>query len=182
MTSDLIPSSNHVRNQSSASGVAVEFLEKFRPSGPWVLTAIKPDGPIETITANGADDVRGFVERNNGVRNLYFSVNPTRTTMFSKAAKVDISAIAFVLSDLDPRADERQRRPRLGTSPLLRVSHRRPPPSSTAATACKHSGDWLNPSNCQNRTSLRMIRVSSSGSIHQRRRRSSTTPKVASKP
>jgi predicted P-loop ATPase len=86
--------------------MAVEFLEKLRPSGPWVLTAIKPDGPIETITANGADDVRGFVERNNGVRNLYFSVNPTRTTMFSKAAKVDISAIAFVLSDLDPRADE----------------------------------------------------------------------------
>jgi predicted P-loop ATPase len=85
---------------------AVQFLEKLRPRGPWILTAIKPDGPIETLTANNANDIRVFVERNNGVRNLYFSVNPTRHMMSSKAAKVDISAIEFVLSDLDPRADE----------------------------------------------------------------------------
>jgi len=92
--------------REAVADAALDFLEKLRPGGPWVLTAIKPDGPIETITANNADDVRAFVERNNGVRNLYFSVNPTRSAMSSKAAKVDISAIEFVLSDLDPRADE----------------------------------------------------------------------------
>lgn len=92
--------------REAVADAAIDFLDKLRPGGPWVLTAIKPDGPIETITANNADDVRAFVERNNGVRNLYFSVNPTRNAMSSKAAKVDISAIEFVLSDLDPRADE----------------------------------------------------------------------------
>jgi hypothetical protein len=62
--------------REAVADAALDFLEKLRPGGPWVLTAIKPDGPIETITANNADDVRAFVERNNGVRNLYFSVKP----------------------------------------------------------------------------------------------------------
>ena len=35
---------------------AVEFLALLRPGGPWVLTAIVPDGTIETITAKTADE------------------------------------------------------------------------------------------------------------------------------
>jgi hypothetical protein len=52
--------------REAVADAAIDFLDKLRPGGPWVLTAIKPDGPIETITANNADDVRAFVERNIG--------------------------------------------------------------------------------------------------------------------
>jgi hypothetical protein len=52
---------------------AVDFLEQLRPGGPWVLSAIVPDGPIDTITALAASDVRAFVARYDGKRNLYFS-------------------------------------------------------------------------------------------------------------
>jgi len=35
----------------------VDFLEQLRPGGPWVLTAITPDGPTKTITARTAAEV-----------------------------------------------------------------------------------------------------------------------------
>jgi hypothetical protein len=56
---------------------AVEFLEQLHPGGPWVLTAIIPDGATETITAQDAKAIDAFVTRHNGKRNLYYSVNPT---------------------------------------------------------------------------------------------------------
>ena len=91
---------------SCIASVPLAFLEKLRPSGPWVLTAIVPDGPTTTITARTPDEVDAFVRRYNGKRNMYYSVNPTRTAMSKKAAKTDIAAIEFALADLDPNADE----------------------------------------------------------------------------
>ena len=85
---------------------AVVFLKLLRRRGPWVLSAIVPDGAIETITATTVDDIRAFVSRHNGKRNLYYSVNPTRTAMDKKAAKVDIAAIEYLLADLDPQDTE----------------------------------------------------------------------------
>ena len=85
---------------------AVEFLELLRPDGPWVLTAIVPDGGTETTTARTADEIAEFVAKHNGIRNLYYSVNPTRGSMTKKAAKTDIAAIEYLLSDLDPQPDE----------------------------------------------------------------------------
>jgi hypothetical protein len=85
---------------------AVVFLKLLRPGGPWVLSAIVPDGAIETTTALTADDIRKFVRDYNGKRNLYYSVNPTRKPMASKAAKVDIAAIEYLLADLDPEDTE----------------------------------------------------------------------------
>ena len=86
--------------------VAVDFLERLRPGGPWVLTAIQPDGPTVTTTARDANAARAFINANNGRRNLYYSVNPTRRAMTSKAAKTDIAAVEYLLADLDPREDE----------------------------------------------------------------------------
>ena len=85
---------------------AVDFLERLRPGGPWVLSAILPDGPIETITALTPSDVRAFVARYDGKRNLYFGVNPTRKALSDKAAKTDIAAIEYVFADCDPNAGE----------------------------------------------------------------------------
>ena len=86
---------------------AIDFLEKLRPGGPWVLTAIDPaSGKIETITAHNKTEARDFIRRHDGKRNLYYSVNPTRTAMTRKAAKTDIAAIEYLFADLDPRDDE----------------------------------------------------------------------------
>ena len=90
----------------SAEDEAIHFLEQLRPGGPWVLTAIVPDGDTETITVRDAVAVRKFVAAHNGKRNLYYSVNPTRTALSKKAAKTDIAAIEYALADLDPKEGE----------------------------------------------------------------------------
>ena len=85
---------------------AIEFLQKLRPGGPWVLSGIEPDGLIETITARTTDEVGAFISRYDGKRNLYYSVNPTRTAIGKKASKTDIAEIEYTLADLDPASDE----------------------------------------------------------------------------
>ena len=81
---------------------SIEFLEKLRPGGPWILTAIEPDGKPKTITANKPSEARDFIRTHNARSNLYYSVNPTRASLAKKAAKVDIAAIEYILADLDP--------------------------------------------------------------------------------
>jgi len=88
------------------TGISSAFLEKLRPGGPWVLTAIVPDGKPTTITVYTADQVEAFVCKYNGKRNLYYAVNPTRTAMSKKAAKTDIAAIEYIPFDLDPADGE----------------------------------------------------------------------------
>ena len=85
---------------------AVKFLQRLRPQGPWVLTAIVPDGATTTITARNENDVAAFITRYDGKRNLYYSVNPTRTEMNKKAKKTDIAAVEYALADLDPADGE----------------------------------------------------------------------------
>jgi hypothetical protein len=88
------------------SKTSIEFLEQLRPGGPWVLTAIIPDGKTHTITTTNVNEVSDFVRANDGKKNLYYSVNPTRTSKTTKAKKSDISAIEYFLADLDPKEDE----------------------------------------------------------------------------
>jgi hypothetical protein len=83
---------------------SIAFLEKLRPGGPWVLTAIVPDG--RTITANNPKEAQRFIRDHNGRCNLYYSVNPTRGILAKKAAKTDIATIEYVLADLDPAEAE----------------------------------------------------------------------------
>jgi hypothetical protein len=91
----------------SSANSAIEFLQELRPGGPWVLTSVHADkGWIDTITAKTHDEVREFIGKWNGKRNLYYSVNPTRKEMTSKAAKTDIAAIEYLFADLDPADNE----------------------------------------------------------------------------
>jgi hypothetical protein len=85
----------------------IQFLEQLRPNGPWVLTAIVPDGSTDTITVYSSAEVHAFAMKHNGnSRNIYYSVNPTREPVFKKAAKTDIAAIEYLLADLDPKEGE----------------------------------------------------------------------------
>lgn len=87
---------------------AIEFLKKWSPEGPWVLTAIVPDGKIETTTFRPAAwvDAAQWIEERQGVANLYFHVNPVRRALNSKASKEDVAALAWLHVDIDPRAGE----------------------------------------------------------------------------
>ena len=114
--------------QVIASETALDFLEKLRPGGPWVLTAIVPDGSTDTVTAKDAEDVRRFVSKNDGKKNLYFSVNPTRTARTSKASKLDIAAIEYSFVDLDPKENETPEAAK--TRYLAGLDEFKPPPTA----------------------------------------------------
>src|SRR5262249_5003608 len=86
---------------------SIIFLGKLRPGGPWLLIAIDPDsGAILDKTVRSPKAAAAFVDKWNGKRNLYYSVNPTRTELDKKAAKTDIAAIEYALADLDPNEGE----------------------------------------------------------------------------
>lgn len=86
---------------------AVRFLEWLRPGGPWVLTAIPPEGGrTNTQTLSDAESVRAWVERFSGKQNCYFMVNPARGTLSSKAKKEDVEELAMLHVDVDPRRGE----------------------------------------------------------------------------
>jgi hypothetical protein len=92
--------------EAQVGTAAAGFLQLLRAGGPWVLSAIAPDGPIETATVFTAEGVHRFVAAWNGERNLYYLVNRSRGVLHSKAKKQDMAAVEFVFADLDPRADE----------------------------------------------------------------------------
>ena len=94
------------KSSSKSQDDSLAFLKKLRPGGPWVLTAIVPDGLTTTITAQTVGDAETFIRKYDGKRNLYYSVNPTRTAVSKKAAKTDIAAIEYALADLDPADGE----------------------------------------------------------------------------
>lgn len=83
-----------------------EFLQALRPGGPWVLTAIAPDGPTITTTARTPPEIEAFVRQHDGVRNLYYAVNPLRRGLTTKARKPDIASVEYLHADLDPNAGE----------------------------------------------------------------------------
>jgi len=87
---------------------AVNFLRKWLPEGPWVLTAIVPDGLTETVTFPCQDWhlVTRWVDDRQGKKNIYFQVNPARRALSSKSSKEDIARMSWLHIDIDPRAGE----------------------------------------------------------------------------
>jgi P4 family phage/plasmid primase-like protien len=88
---------------------ALAFLERWRPGGPWVLTAISVDRKsIETQTFDraSADELAHWLEHYVGGRNLYFHVNPCTRPLTKKAEREDVAALAWLHVDIDPRAGE----------------------------------------------------------------------------
>lgn len=108
-------------------GKAVDFLERFAPDDPWVLTAIHPyketapEQPnpsntnfITTRTFDEQDDMYEWLVRYGAHRNVYFHVNPVMTPVRKKASCDDIRELAWLHVDVDPRIgedldDERER-------------------------------------------------------------------------
>jgi predicted P-loop ATPase len=85
--------------------VTIDFLQELRPP-PWILTAIVPDGPTDTITAHTVEEATAFLGKHNGKNNLYYTLNVTRTAMSKKPKKADIVAVEYLHADLDPADSE----------------------------------------------------------------------------
>lgn len=83
-----------------------DFLNKYRPGGPWVLTAIIPDGTTETRTFTDPQPAEAWAIQQNKTKNVYFHVNRTRGPLTAKAKKEDIAAVEYLHVDIDPRTGE----------------------------------------------------------------------------
>jgi AAA domain len=84
-----------------STDAALAFLERWRPGGPWVLTSIVPDGVTETRTFHAPAQARAWIDRRQGNKNIYFSVNTPKTDLKKKAAKTDIAELNALHVDLD---------------------------------------------------------------------------------
>ncbi len=87
---------------------AIEFLQWLRPEGPWVLSAIVPDGRMTTRTFR-ADQINlmdAWIDEAAKTQNIHFHVNGTgNADLKSKAEKTQIRSCEFLHVDIDPTND-----------------------------------------------------------------------------
>lgn len=122
---------------------AVEFLEAWCPSGPWVLTSIVPDGKTttETFTARSLGQMRDWIDRRQAAQNIYFTVNRTFNAMEVKPKKSDIAAALALHVDVDPRAGEPLESERRRALEMLR--RHAPPPTVIIDSGGGLQGFWM---------------------------------------
>lgn len=88
---------------------AANFLKHFRSGGYHNLVAIDPvsEAVIGITRPNGHPDIDAFIEKHNGKRNLYYSVNEPRSDApDDKLKKHHIAKIHGVWLDADPKKDQ----------------------------------------------------------------------------
>lgn len=101
-----------VRNRAHTEVPAplpIQFLRRFHPAGPWVLTAISPESKqieSKTFGPKSAKAASKWVTKHNAERNIYFSVNLPKCRLTKKAARADIHAVHWLHVDIDARAGE----------------------------------------------------------------------------
>jgi len=84
---------------------SIEFLKRWNAQGPWVLTSISTDRKgITTTTFSSSEEkeMLSWLNKFNGERNIYFSVNTVKGKAASKANKEDISSAEWLHVDIDP--------------------------------------------------------------------------------
>lgn len=114
---------------------AVKFLERFSPDGNWVLTAIKLDRTgIDTATFGPAtkSQLKTWLEKYNGQRNIYFHVNRTMSdNLTKKATREDIKEVGWLHVDVDPEPgkDLKEERARILQMFTHKLPKNVPPPT-----------------------------------------------------
>jgi hypothetical protein len=121
---------------------AVDFLEHWAPGGPWVLSAIEPDGPIETRTFGDRRATKKWIETWQDKRNIYFSVNIPKLDLKKKATEADTGALNALHVDLDSPdgVDPEQAKAAII---LPRLKSYRLPPSVILDSGAGLQGFWL---------------------------------------
>jgi len=136
---------------------SIDFLQRWRPDGPWVLIATDPERKelpvVQTFTSQDPeeDNALRFLERYGETKNLYFAVNPTRRPVYKKASREDVKEMVCLHVDLDPG------KPPEGATPAEWVAQERerllgqlreppgsvPPPSVIVDSGGGYWGFWL---------------------------------------
>lgn len=121
---------------------ALDFLDWWRPGGPWVLTAINDRRALVTRTFDTATAVRPWLEEHER-SNIYFHVNPTRGRLDRKARAADIAALAWLHVDVDPQPGRPLGEERARILALLQDSHSgMPPPSAIVFSGGGYQAYW----------------------------------------
>lgn len=94
------------------NSAAIAFLKAWAQEGPWLLVAVDPERKKklvgQTFERGQEKAMAGFVDHWNGVRNLYFSVNPPRSPINNKADKTEIGWLSALHVDVDPDAPAKE--------------------------------------------------------------------------
>jgi len=88
-----------------ATRISRHWLRYHAPRGPWVLTAIPPNGGKVTtqyFTPEKESDMLRWIESKNGKFNVYFMVNTPRGILKDKAKKTDVEELSWLHVDIDP--------------------------------------------------------------------------------
>jgi len=98
---------------------ACDFLQHWKPGGPWPLCAFHPDEKgnqdFETFTPATLGKLPAWIKKQaKARRNVYFHVNTVRAPKWGKAEKEDVMSMDWFHVDVDPADDkpleaERQR-------------------------------------------------------------------------
>lgn len=121
---------------------AIEFMKRWSPDEIWVLTGIVPDGQTETRTFQPSAwvDAAQWIEERQGIKNLYFHVNPVRRKLDNKASKEDVAALAWLHVDIDPRVGEDFDEERARALKMLREY--KTPPTVIVDSGGGYQGFW----------------------------------------
>lgn len=125
---------------------SLDFLRRWAPEGPWVLTSIEPDQKgIDTATfrPETEKEMKEWLETQGEYRNIYFHVNPVLRDLDSKARREDVAALAWLHVDIDPRAGEDLTSERERALKLLRQPPGDlPPPTCIVFSGGGYQGFW----------------------------------------
>lgn len=113
----MIAGKNTTATPSAEHDPSADFLLWLRPTGPWTLAAIVPDGKATARTYSDAGRAAAWArERNEAGANLYFVVNRTTDAYLALHLDTDkdgnppekghILSMDFAHLDVDPRAGE----------------------------------------------------------------------------
>lgn len=125
---------------------AIKFLQKWNPSGPWVLTAIKLDRKgiaTNTFYPSHLEQLEGWLKLHNGADNIYFHVNSVMRDLEKKANREDIKAVDFLHVDIDPEeGDVNAERDRLLGLLTNKLPKGVPPPTCVIFSGGGFQGFW----------------------------------------
>lgn len=129
--------------------VSIDFLRRWTGDW-WVLTSISLDKKrVVTKTFSREDEAgaRAWLAQEGAERNIYFHVNPTTEPLDRKANREQISKLAWLHVDIDPRAgedldEERERCLKLLCDPDELDKRKIPPPTAVIFSGGGYQGFW----------------------------------------
>lgn len=128
---------------------SIEFLKKFCGENSVLITAIplgtNPKLIGELFTPENLEDKgRAFIERYNGTCNMYFGVNPLKSsiTKVTKSSKDQIASMDWLHIDLDPDATDEEGREKERKNILAKLEAFTPSPTVILDSGGGYQAFW----------------------------------------